>query len=69
MYMIISNFEFMYMYLFRVNIQIAWIYITRIAEWKPIQFMGFVFVYRIFEKLKAFEPPVSPTFTVSDYGS
>ncbi|XP_010694953.2 protein CHLOROPLAST J-LIKE DOMAIN 1, chloroplastic isoform X1 [Beta vulgaris subsp. vulgaris] len=42
---------------------IAWIYITRIAEWKPIQFMGFVFVYRIFEKLKAFEPPVSPTFT------
>lgn len=42
---------------------IAWTFIQRNAEWKPIQFLGFVFVYRIFEKLKAFEPPVSPTFT------
>ncbi|KAL2942597.1 Acetylornithine aminotransferase [Bienertia sinuspersici] len=42
---------------------IAWIFIKRQAEWKPIQFLGFVFVYRIFEKLKAFEPPLSPTFT------
>ncbi|KNA19877.1 hypothetical protein SOVF_057390, partial [Spinacia oleracea] len=42
---------------------IAWIFIKQTAEWKPIQFLGFVFVYRIFEKLKAFEPPVSPTFT------
>ncbi|CAO2837008.1 unnamed protein product [Amaranthus hypochondriacus] len=42
---------------------IAWSFIQRNAEWKPMQFMGFVFVYRIFEKLKSFEPPVSPTFT------
>lgn len=42
---------------------IAWIFIKQNAEWKPIQFLGFVFVYRIFEKLKAFEPPVSTTFT------
>ncbi|XP_021738069.1 uncharacterized protein LOC110704568 [Chenopodium quinoa] len=42
---------------------IAWIFIKQNAEWKPIQFLGFVFVYRIFEKLKAFEPPASPTFT------
>ncbi|KAJ8562783.1 hypothetical protein K7X08_031235 [Anisodus acutangulus] len=28
----------------------------------PLQFLAFVFVYRIFEKLKAFEPP-TPTFT------
>ncbi|KAK4785406.1 hypothetical protein SAY86_002095 [Trapa natans] len=33
------------------------------AEYKPLQFLTFRFVYRIFEKLKAFAPPVSPTFT------
>nr|XP_043632704.1 uncharacterized protein LOC122603916 [Erigeron canadensis] len=42
---------------------IAWIVFARNAEWKPVQFLSFVFVYRIFEKLKAFEPPVSTTFT------
>ncbi|GMG99581.1 hypothetical protein Nepgr_001421 [Nepenthes gracilis] len=42
---------------------IAWVLIKRNAEWKPLQFLCFVFVYRIFEKLKAFEPSVSPTFT------
>ncbi|PHT54393.1 hypothetical protein CQW23_08855 [Capsicum baccatum] len=41
---------------------IAWVFIKRSAEWKPLQFLAFVFVYRIFEKLKAFEPPTS-TFT------
>lgn len=46
-------------------LQTVWIAIQRNAEWKPLQFLGFVFVYRIFEKLKASEPPVSPTFTVS----
>ncbi|KAM7526705.1 hypothetical protein LguiA_016607 [Lonicera macranthoides] len=40
----------------------AWILIKRYAEWKPLQFLSFVFVYRIFEKLKASEPPVSLTF-------
>lgn len=42
---------------------IAWIVVARSADWKPVQFLSFVFVYRIFEKLKAFEPPVSTTFT------
>ncbi|KAK1409751.1 hypothetical protein QVD17_36280 [Tagetes erecta] len=42
---------------------IAWIFFARNAEWKPVQFLSFVFVYRIFEKLKAFEPPASTTFT------
>lgn len=42
---------------------IAWIFIKRNAEWKPIQFLAFAFVYRIFEKLKTFEPPVSPSFS------
>ncbi|XP_073127035.1 protein CHLOROPLAST J-LIKE DOMAIN 1, chloroplastic [Henckelia pumila] len=52
----------------RINMAIsavftAWIFIKRSAEYKPLQFIAFVFVYRIFEKLKAFEPPSSPTFT------
>ncbi|KAD7479841.1 hypothetical protein E3N88_02977 [Mikania micrantha] len=42
---------------------IAWIFIARNAEWKPVQFLSFVFVYRIFEKLKAFEPPAPTTFS------
>ncbi|XP_010043287.2 uncharacterized protein LOC104432531 [Eucalyptus grandis] len=52
----------------RINMAIsavftAWILIKRNAEYKPLQFLTFAFVYRIFEKLKSFEPPVSPTFT------
>ncbi|XP_073019808.1 protein CHLOROPLAST J-LIKE DOMAIN 1, chloroplastic-like [Primulina eburnea] len=52
----------------RINMAIsavftAWILIRRSAEYKPLQFIAFVFVYRIFEKLKAFEPPTSSTFT------
>lgn len=45
--------------------QTAWVFIQSNAEWKPLQFLAFAFVYRIFEKLKAFEPAVTPTFTVS----
>ncbi|XP_057778743.1 protein CHLOROPLAST J-LIKE DOMAIN 1, chloroplastic isoform X2 [Salvia miltiorrhiza] len=41
----------------------AWIFIMRNAEYKPLQFLAFVFVYRIFEKLKASEPSASPTFS------
>ncbi|KAJ6296589.1 hypothetical protein OIU78_022327 [Salix suchowensis] len=40
-----------------------WILIKRNAEYKPLQFLAFAFVYRIFEKLKSFEPPVSPTYS------
>ncbi|OMO72088.1 hypothetical protein CCACVL1_17959 [Corchorus capsularis] len=54
----------------RINLAIsavftAWIAIKCDAEYKPLQFLAFAFafVYRIFEKLKAFEPPVSPTVT------
>ncbi|PON54534.1 Protein CHAPERONE-LIKE PROTEIN OF POR1-like [Trema orientale] len=52
----------------RINLAISaaftiWILIQRNAEYKPLQFLSFAFVYRIFEKLKAFEPPVSPTYT------
>ena len=45
--------------------QTVWAVIKRNAEYKPLQFLAFAFVYRLFEKLKSFEPPVSPTFTVS----
>ncbi|KAH9658976.1 chloroplast J-like domain 1 [Citrus sinensis] len=41
----------------------AWIAIKRYAEYKPLQFLAFAFVYRFFEKLKSFEPAVSPTYT------
>lgn len=37
----------------------------RSAEYKPLQFLAFAFVYRLFEKLKTFEPPASPTYNVS----
>ncbi|KAL8159602.1 hypothetical protein V2J09_001139 [Rumex salicifolius] len=41
----------------------AWIFVIRSAEWLPLQFLSAVYVYRIFEKLKASEAPQSPTFT------
>uniref|UniRef100_A0A7N0UEB8 Uncharacterized protein n=1 Tax=Kalanchoe fedtschenkoi TaxID=63787 RepID=A0A7N0UEB8_KALFE len=41
----------------------AWILVKRSAEWKPLQFLTFVFVYRLFEKLKASEPSTSATIT------
>jgi hypothetical protein len=50
---------------FVVFLQAVWIIIKRNAEYKPLQFLAFAFVYRIFEKLKAFEPPASPTYSVS----
>ncbi|KAJ8760636.1 hypothetical protein K2173_015303 [Erythroxylum novogranatense] len=51
----------------RINLAIsaaftAWILIKRNAEYKPLQFLAFAFVYRVFEKLKSFEPSVSPTY-------
>lgn len=46
-------------------LQSAWIAIKRNVEYKPLQFMSFVFVYRIFEKLKSFEAPSSPIYNVS----
>ncbi|EPS65851.1 hypothetical protein M569_08924, partial [Genlisea aurea] len=52
----------------RINLAIsavftAWIFVSRSAEYKPLQFLAFVFFYRIFQKLKAFEPAPSPTVT------
>ena len=45
-------------------VQTAWALFSGGAEYKPLQFLAFAFVYRIFEKLKASEPAVSPSFTV-----
>lgn len=53
------------MLLFFYLLQTAWIAIKHYAEYKPLQFLAFAFVYRFFEKLKSFEPAVSPTYTVS----
>ncbi|KAF5740487.1 hypothetical protein HS088_TW11G00556 [Tripterygium wilfordii] len=41
----------------------VWIVVKRNVEYKPLQFLAFAFVYRIFEKLKSFEAPVSTTYT------
>ncbi|KAJ0967578.1 hypothetical protein J5N97_024495 [Dioscorea zingiberensis] len=45
---------------------IIWIFIKRNADWKPLQFLAFIFFYRIFEKLKAFEPATTPI--LDEYG-
>ncbi|GER44507.1 chloroplast J-like domain 1 [Striga asiatica] len=52
----------------RINMAIsavftAWIIFKRSAEYKPLQFLAFVYVYRVFEKLGAYEPLTSSTFT------
>ncbi|KAK7258645.1 hypothetical protein RIF29_24226 [Crotalaria pallida] len=52
----------------RINLAIsavftAWILVMRSAEYKPLQFLAFAFVYRLFEKLKSFESPVTPKYT------
>ncbi|KAL1350476.1 hypothetical protein AAHE18_06G027000 [Arachis hypogaea] len=49
----------------RINLAIsavftAWILVRRSAEYKPLQFLAFAFVYRLFEKLKSFESPANP---------
>ncbi|KAL2650978.1 hypothetical protein R1flu_019106 [Riccia fluitans] len=36
-----------------------WIIVTQVAEWKPLQFLMFGYVFRIFLKLKEYEPPTS----------
>lgn len=51
----------------RINLAIAcafvaWIVIKKNADYKPLQFLAFAFVYRIFEKLKSYEPSVTPTY-------
>ncbi|CAJ2631426.1 uncharacterized protein LOC123889638 [Trifolium pratense] len=50
----------------RINLAIAaaftaWIVVTRSADYKPLQFLAFAFVYRLFEKLKSFDSPKSST--------
>ncbi|KAJ6809653.1 uncharacterized protein M6B38_162535 [Iris pallida] len=44
-----------------------WTLVQRNAEWKPLQFLGFVFFYRIFDKLKSFEP-AGTTPKYDEYG-
>lgn len=58
-YMNLSLFLFLSFF----PLQSAWIAIQRSVEYKPLQFMSFVFMYIIFEKLKSFEALSSPTLT------
>ncbi|KAE9451230.1 hypothetical protein C3L33_16865, partial [Rhododendron williamsianum] len=41
----------------------TWIFIQRNAEYKPLEFLFFAFVYRVYEKLRQFEPPTKPKYT------
>ncbi|VFQ80310.1 unnamed protein product [Cuscuta campestris] len=55
----------------RINLALSavfttWVLIKQNADWKPLQFLAFVFVYRIFEKLKSLEPPQSLVFTEAE---
>ncbi|XP_019424436.1 PREDICTED: uncharacterized protein LOC109333408 [Lupinus angustifolius] len=52
----------------RINLAVsavftAWILVKRSAEYKPLQFLAFAAVYRLFEKLKSFESPVAKKYT------
>jgi hypothetical protein len=38
-----------------------------IADWKPLQFLCFAFFYRILQKLRATEPPITPIYNVRHF--
>ncbi|KAK7337949.1 hypothetical protein VNO77_18541 [Canavalia gladiata] len=51
----------------RINLAIsavftAWILVKHSADYKPLQFLAFAFVYRLFEKLKSFDSPATPIY-------
>ncbi|PNT66571.1 uncharacterized protein LOC100821624 [Brachypodium distachyon] len=55
----------------RINLAISaaivvWIAIMGNADWKPLQFLCFGFFYRILQKLRATEPPITPIY--NEYG-
>ncbi|KAG2576469.1 uncharacterized protein LOC120677599 [Panicum virgatum] len=55
----------------RINMAISaafvvWIAIMGNADWKPLQFLCFAFFYRILQKLRATEPPITPIY--NEYG-
>ena len=47
--------------------QVVWIAIMGNADWKPLQFLCFAFFYRILQKLRATEPPITPTYNVRHF--
>lgn len=52
-------------HLYHAHLQIVWVLVQRNCDWRPLQFLAFVFFYRVFEKLKASEPEVAPVINVS----
>ena len=47
--------------------QVVWIAIMGNADWKPLQFLCFAFFYRILQKLRATEPPITPIYNVRHF--
>ncbi|XP_062191187.1 protein CHLOROPLAST J-LIKE DOMAIN 1, chloroplastic-like [Phragmites australis] len=45
---------------------VVWIALMGNADWKPLQFLCFAFFYRILQKLRATEPPITPIY--NEYG-
>ncbi|TVU43538.1 hypothetical protein EJB05_10017 [Eragrostis curvula] len=45
---------------------VVWIALMGNADWKPLQFLCFSFFYRILQKLRATEPPITPIY--NEYG-
>lgn len=42
---------------------VGWMVYAGSADWKPMEFLIFGYIYRIFEKLKGFEAPVKASFS------
>ncbi|KAH9315319.1 hypothetical protein KI387_023946, partial [Taxus chinensis] len=40
---------------------VGWIIFARSADYKPLQFLIFGYIFRMFEKLKGFERPLMPS--------
>ncbi|KAM0883005.1 hypothetical protein ACQ4PT_031911 [Festuca glaucescens] len=56
----------------RINMAISaaivvWIAIIGTADWKPLQFLCFGFFYRILQKLRVTEPPITPIYNVRPF--
>ncbi|VAI76186.1 unnamed protein product [Triticum turgidum subsp. durum] len=52
--------------LISVILQVVCIAIIGNADWKPLQFLCFAFFYRILQKLRVTEPPITPIY--NEYG-
>ncbi|KAM0883006.1 hypothetical protein ACQ4PT_031911 [Festuca glaucescens] len=49
------------------SVEVVWIAIIGTADWKPLQFLCFGFFYRILQKLRVTEPPITPIYNVRPF--